>query len=183
MSPAHFIPIPEQVDQAARARLLPYVILYLRLSMGLWLLNGGLAQVMPGNGRAGGPLNRFNLNGKIPGTEPITQLLPYVELGVGVALILGIFTTIAALTACAMSLVVPLLTSITLVAQVGVNNPFANPFELAGMFVNQSTLSYALLVYLSPSGTNRFSIDALIFRPPVQRVAEEVDPKESDAEP
>jgi uncharacterized membrane protein YphA (DoxX/SURF4 family) len=158
------------------------MILYLRLSMGLWMLNSGLAEVMPRKGPAGGPLNRFNLNGKIPGTEPLAQLLPYVELGVGFALILGIFTTIVALTACAMSLIVPLLTSFTLVAQVGVNNPFANPFELAGMFVNQSTLSYALLVFLSPPGTNRFSIDAMIFRPPVLMVAEAAGQKESDAE-
>ena len=176
-------PQPEQASEGvtlpfSTTKLLAYVALFLRLSLGLSLLNAGLAGVLSSNGPMGGmpgfggrAVNPFTggVGPTVPGMEGLTTVLPFAELAVGVGLIFGIFTTICALAGCALTLVTPLLISFAMITMSGVGPP-PNRFgiglgvEFLMQLPGQSALTYAVLVLLSPSAINRLSIDALIFR-------------------
>lgn len=159
-------------------KLLGYVALFLRLSLGLSLLNAGLAGVLSSGGPGGGMpgfggrnVNPFTgtMGPIMPGMEGLAAVLPFAELAAGVGLVFGIFTTICALAGCALTLVTPLMVSLALVTTSGIGptpNRFGMGFgfELLSLLPGQSALTYAVLVLLSPSTINRLSIDALIFR-------------------
>lgn len=156
-------------------KLLPFLALFLRLSLGLSLMNTGLAAVLSQNGPGGGmgfAGRGMNLFGgaplaSVPGLEGLAYVLPYVELAVAVGILFGIFTTISALAGCALTLVSPLLMTFALVTTPGFGGGptrFMPGPEFLLLFPGQSALGYCLLVLLSPQPLNRFSIDALIFQ-------------------
>lgn len=176
-------PQPERVAEGITlplptTKLLAYIALFLRLSLGLSLLNAGLAGVLSSNGPMGGMPGFGGRGGNPftggpaptpPGMEGLATVLPFAELVVGVGLVFGIFTTISALAGCALTLVTPLLVSVALITTSGIG-PAPNRFgigfgfEVLMQLPAQSALTYAALVLLSPSSINRLSIDALIFR-------------------
>jgi hypothetical protein len=165
------VPLP-----AAWPRLVALVALFVRIGVGLSLFNPGLVRILtPGPGGFGGPGGMVGpgfrpaigaLTPTLPGFEGVAAVLPYAELAVGVGLILGIFTTISALAACAITLVSPALMAVSLMLSAGIG-PMPNRFGLAFEYLlatpHQALLAQALLVLLSPVAINRYSIDALIF--------------------
>lgn len=156
--------------EAPIAGLLPHLAFFVRVSVGLSLLNRGLVEIFAKNSsRAGGGNPFYNpafaRNPTAPGMDAFTTIIPYVELALSVGLIFGIFTTLCALSACLISLLSPLLTTVMLMLSAGVG-PGMNPYgmDIITLFnPNQGMLSYVLLVVLSPLPINKFSIDALIF--------------------
>ena len=164
------------------AKLLPLLALFVRVSVGLTMLNSGLVGIFSRNhGR-----NPFNIPGfgggptTPAGMEAVASMLPYTELALGVGLIFGIFTTITSLLACLISLVNPSLATITLVTTAGIGpgmNQFTIGFNPESFFSgNTGVVAYSLLVALSPLAINRYSIDALIF----QRGAAPIAPRAVD---
>ena len=164
-------PVEPPTDDPVRhvARLLPLLALFVRASIGLNMLNSGLIGIFSknlgrnlfNNGAFGGP-------GTPPGSDALAGIFPYAELAVSVGLIFGIFTTISAFLACAISLIGPLLTTLSLVTSAGLGpamNQNLMGFNLIGMLSpNTGVVAYVLLVAISPLRINRFSIDALIFQ-------------------
>jgi uncharacterized membrane protein YphA (DoxX/SURF4 family) len=150
------------------------VAVILRLTLGLSLLDDGITHYLiggPGGPRFNPYFGPFSPNPaglpNFPGWEDFTRLLPYLEIIVGVALILGFFTTVAASAAALW----PLLLRVMKVAFVLIAGP-AEPnivMSLApvGMY-QQATLPLLLmalaLIWLASSGTNPFSLDALMRR-------------------
>jgi hypothetical protein len=163
----------ESVGQVSR--VLPWLALFVRVSVGLGLLNGGLAGLIAG----GGPRVLFGQGmgpGFLPGTEALFTALPYLELAAGLGLICGIFTTVMALVSCGLVLLIPLLMTYTMFTTM-VASVAATPNGLGGMrggmglefglvsvgIALVSTPCFALLLFLSPQSINRFSLDAMIF--------------------
>ena len=177
-------PQPERTADGAvsplvTAKLLAYVALFLRLSLGLTALNAGLAGVLSTGGGGGPPgfggrgVNPFTggIAQTMPGFEGLMMVLPFAEMAVGVGLIFGIFTTASTLAGCAMTLVPPLLMAVSMITTSGIGggpNRVGGGFGLEFFILlpSQPALSYAVLVLLSPTTINRLSIDALIFRRP-----------------
>ena len=150
-------------------KLLPLLALFVRASIGVAMLNGGLIGIFSKNNGAN-VFNNPGLRGAMApaGLESLSTIIPYIELALGVGLIFGIFTTISALLACAFSLVGQLITTITLITNAGIG-PGIDPLTmglnpLTMFYPNQGVVAYTLLVALSPLSVNRFSIDALIFQ-------------------
>ena len=163
----HVDPRPDDLVRPLR-QLLPVLALFVRVSVGLTVLNSGLNSMFPKNNGANpfgnGAFGRFP---GPPGLDGLMTVLPYAELALSVGLIFGVFTTVTALLACALSLISPLLTTVTLVSSAGIGpgmNPLAMGLNGFGMlFTNQAVISCVLLVALSPIAINRYSVDALMF--------------------
>src|SRR5262245_30067472 len=90
-------PTPPAHDPGPRVRSL--VALILRTGLGLQLLNSGLTGFLYVNmGRnlrpgMGGAFERFGIS---PGSEEMFRAVPYVQIVIGLALLLGFMTTLAA---------------------------------------------------------------------------------------
>jgi uncharacterized membrane protein YphA (DoxX/SURF4 family) len=162
-------PRPDDLARPIR-QLLPVLALFLRVSIGLAMLNSGLMGLFTKN-NGGNPFANPAL-GRLPtfpaGLDGLTTVLPYAELALSVGLIFGVFTTITALLACAVSLINPLLTTVALVSSAGIGpgmNPMVMGLNGIAMLLppNQFVVAYMLLVALSPLSINRFSVDALMF--------------------
>lgn len=169
---------PGVVTTAPWSGLLPYLALFVRLAIGLALLDIGLAAVLAGGQGPGRPSWVGAEPGWLPGPGALVAMLPYLALATGVGLVFGIFTTASALLACALTLLPALAVAFELVVLGGLGNsgrygPFTG-FAL-GRGIGPEVLALigfgvlaipglAALVLLSPVSINRFSIDALIFR-------------------
>jgi len=183
--------IPRDDATGQYDRLLPWLALFVRLSVGIALLNAGLAGMMAsGPGFGGGPpanpfMTPMGPPGPLPGLETLVASLPYVELALGVGLCFGIFTTMTALACCGLVLVVPAIMTMQLLAV-----PTPQPGVIVGgprfmgpgvaiysvLFAVVSTPCLVVLVLLSPRTINRLSVDALIFARAQVRPPAEPDP-------
>ena len=172
------IPRPELVAQGGMFPISPKVLglvaLFVRLAIGLSLLNIGLATVMA----AGAP--RFGGGPSfLPGLELLITVLPYVTLAIGVGLVFGIFTTLCALFACGLVLLLPLAITYQLVIAAGMQNNGFSPYPGGGMGLGGgfgpgegfvllcvgvlAVPGFVALVLLSAPTINRYSFDALMF--------------------
>ena len=145
-----------------------WVTLLLRIGIGLSLLSTGLAGYF--GLRAGG--NGWRLYG--PGAsmamlDPVMSSLPYVAIGLGLALILGFLTTASAIGAGFFGLILPVFAIIQIAAG-GQSNGFmggrGGGDEFLTMMMSMSLpnlLTNAAMIWLSPIENNPYSVDALIF--------------------
>jgi hypothetical protein len=157
-------------------RLLPWLALFVRVSVGLGFLNAGLAPLISGGGRPGMIYGPMPGSGFLPGTEVLLKALPYLELALGLGLICGIFTTIMALISCGLVLLTPILMTLTMFTTMaasmgtyatgfgGMRGGMGLDFGIVSIAIAViSTPCFALLLLLSPQSINRFSLDAMIF--------------------
>ena len=168
-------------------RLLPLMALYVRASVGLSMLTTGLFLMFSKNN----PGNNAAFQGAMTpgGLDSLATLIPYVNLALGVGLILGIFTTLSALLASAFSLLGPLLWAISLITTAGIGNggnsiaTVLNQFSI--FYQAQGVVTYLLVIALSPLAINRYSIDALIFQkeilPPPEDQVDVDEPKQVES--
>lgn len=158
------------------ARLLPWLALFVRVSVGLGFLNGGLAAMISGGGGPGMIYGPGAGLGFFPGTDVLIKVLPYLELAVGLGLICGIFTTIMALIAWVLVLLIPILLTVNMFTAMAASmgtNTLGFGVGRGGMGLDFGVISvavavistpcFALLVILSPQSINRLSLDAMIF--------------------
>jgi hypothetical protein len=141
----------------------------LRVGIGLSLLGSGLAGYFGMQvGRGGGTF--FGVGPSMSMLDPFMSGLPFVAMGLGLALILGFLTTAAAIGAGLFSLIMPALLIVQIAASGGMggmnmggrwgNDPFT------AMMMSMSLpnlLVYATMIWLSPMENHPYSIDALIF--------------------
>jgi hypothetical protein len=153
-------PLPDKVS-LYEVRVRKLAILLLRVGLGMHLLNLGLSSYV----LRSGALANSNV-----------QLLPYLQVALGVALILGVFTTAAAVGAGFLVLLQPL--AQTLIMLAGGLNPAVRPplsvrmlYEAGGGTGN--LLIAAVVLWFSPPGRNAWSIDGLIFTPETARPPQE----------
>jgi uncharacterized membrane protein YphA (DoxX/SURF4 family) len=155
------------------ARLLPVVALYLRISVGIGLLSNGLVSLVGSTQNGfGGPFGGGSIFG--PGMEPIAEVLPYVNLVIGLALIVGFFTTLFAMIAAAASFITPLLTSFMIVASFGMSSGrMGGMGGMSGLIdsilmgtLGVQPITYVALILLSPMKINKYSLDTLIYNRP-----------------
>jgi uncharacterized membrane protein YphA (DoxX/SURF4 family) len=149
-------------DPGPRIRHL--IVLLLRSGLGMSLLNSGLFGYL-GMGRGGVAL----VGGlRMPVTpDPAFAILPVVEIGLGMALLLGLFTTTAALVAGFLFLLAPLLQLILVLGSGFQGNPNSVAFlslqDILAAGTTSNLLLVAAIMWLSPVGTNPWSLDSLLF--------------------
>ena len=143
------------------------VAMLLRLGIGLSLLSTGLAGYF-GASRPGGGIGLWGQSLPLHSLDPFLAMIPYLSIGLGLALILGFMTTISAIAAGFFSLAGPILGIILMIAHGPVNgltgmsgyNPLLDMIVMASV---QNSLNYAALIWLSPLENHPYSVDALIF--------------------
>ena len=147
-----------------------WVALFLRIGIGLSLLSSGLAGYFSQQGRVFGGGGVWGQGLLTAGLEPFFAALPYLAIGIGLALILGFLTTASAIAAAFFSLLTPILTIIQIIgagASGGVNmgGRWGNdPFSAMMMsMLLPSLIPQAALIWFSPLENHPYSIDALIF--------------------
>jgi hypothetical protein len=147
-----------------------WVALLLRVGIGLSLLSTGLAGYfgMQG-GRLGG--GSWGMGPSMSMLDPFMSSLPYLAIGLGLALILGFLTTASAIGAGFFSLILPLF-AIVQIALAGPSNTFApgggwaGNQQFLGMLMSMTLpnlLTNAAMIWLSPLENHPYSVDALIF--------------------
>jgi uncharacterized membrane protein YphA (DoxX/SURF4 family) len=173
------------------------VALLLRFGIGLSLLNTGLMGYMnvrlPGGG--GGlavPSAGFT------GLDPLMSAIPYLAIGLGLALILGFLMTPTSVAAGFFGLLTPLMTTVAIISNGmagggggwgGPGRFGGDPFGYMTMIVGMSTYLPAMipqiaLIWLSPVENHPYSVDALIFgRNPVEIVPPAQAPMPVEREP
>ena len=172
-------PEPERVAvgglPALGPRVLGLLALFVRLAIGLCLLNIGLATVMASAASTFGGGPGMGGQSTLPGLEMLVTLLPYLTLAIGVGLVFGIFTTVSALLACGLVLLLPLMITYQLVIAAGMPNAGFSPYNMMARFGGPgegivllfvsvfATPSFVALVLLSSPSINRYSFDALMF--------------------
>jgi hypothetical protein len=147
-----------------------WVALLLRLGLGLSLLSTGLSGyfgLRAGGGMAGGP---WGGGPSLSMLDPFMSGLPYLAIGLGLALILGFLTTASAIGAGLYGLVLPIfaiIQTVTMGATGGFNvgGRFGNVqfFEMMMATSLPNLLTNAAMIWLSPLENNPYSVDALIF--------------------
>jgi len=125
------------------------------------------------------PISNFS------GLDPLVSAIPYLSIGLGLALILGFLTTPTSVAAGFFGLITPLMTTVAIISSgmAGVGGPGGwpnrfggNPFEYMTMVMGMSAYLPSLIpqiamIWLSPLENNPYSLDALIFgREPVSIV-------------
>lgn len=149
-----------------------WVVLLLRLGIGLSLLGTGLAGYFESQ-RTGAGMVGWGQNPSMMGYSLLFSVLPYIEMGLGLALILGFLTKTAAIASGFFSLLMPLMSIIQIVGT-GPSNPGGWQFYTpnAGVPSNfavlmttflPNLLTQAALIWLSPLRNHPYSIDTLIF--------------------
>jgi uncharacterized membrane protein YphA (DoxX/SURF4 family) len=162
---------------------------FLRLGIGLSLLNSGLQGYFSQNRRGRMISNGFGIDTIGGALDPLVMLMPYVMIGFGLALILGFFTKVASIGSAFLSLLGPIYMIISTIARAGLQMP--SVFGTDPMIMNLSLftlIAYAALIWFSPLENHPISIDALIFsqnrvgmiQPPKLAVS---DPTEVPIEP
>jgi hypothetical protein len=147
-----------------------WVTLLLRLGIGFSLLSTGLAGyygLQAGGGMGGGPWGR---GPSLSMLDPFMSGLPYLAIGLGLALILGFLTTAAAIGAGFFSLILPLFSIVQTVAMGTSGSPgfrggWASDQFMAMLMMTSlpNLLTNAAMIWLSPLENNPVSVDALIF--------------------
>lgn len=173
-SASHEQPPPRTVlgpDPGRSLRI--WVALLLRLGIGLSLLSTGLSGYfglqaggmrMGGGGPWGGGIPSLSV------LDPFVSGLPYLAIGLGLALILGFLTTASAIGAGFFNLIMPVFGIVQTIAMgtmggVNMGGRFGN-FQFFEMMMGMGAsnlLANAALIWLSPLENNPFSVDALIF--------------------
>jgi uncharacterized membrane protein YphA (DoxX/SURF4 family) len=154
------------------------IALVLRLTLGLGLLDDGVSGYIVSN-VGGGGFNPYNpvTYGRVaprppwavpvPGWDEFSRALPYVEIVVGVAIVLGFFTTYTASVAALMPVLVRSLKVVYLLLA-GTSDPNLVNSLLPFGWYEQGALPNLVVavavVWLSSSGDDRLSLDALIWR-------------------
>jgi uncharacterized membrane protein YphA (DoxX/SURF4 family) len=140
----------------------------LRVGLGLNLLNTGLLGYMAKNAGAG-MFGGLPPGATIPipsGSDVYYQIISCGQIAVGLALVLGFFTTLAALLAGASILIAPLIQSVVLISGGATMNPYSNPgFVFLNMLSSGTTtnlLTSAAVLWFSTIKNNPWSLDALI---------------------
>jgi len=125
--------------------------LLLRIGLGLIFLTAGLSkfQAIKKGAYPGFILDQFKDKG-LPGLDLFARVLPYAEVGLGAALIAGLFTTLAATLAGALVLVLLFGHTVSQKADM-------YPMMLIYLLVD------AGIVWLSPVVSNYLSLDGLLF--------------------
>ena len=141
------------------------IALVLRFGLGVHLLNVGLTGflflTMQGGG---GPSGRY---GVYPGTEGALAYLPYVQIVVGLALVLGFLTNVAAALAALVALAPGVAEMVVLLASGPSMNPYSRPDSffmavLSGGGAANVLLTVAVIWFSHPA-VNAWSLDALMF--------------------
>ena len=141
------------------ARVFYFLALFLRVGLGLGLLNSGLVGFHIQQAGGGSPF--LQMFGAIPGGDPIFQFIPYLQMIVGLALVLGFFTTVAAVAAAVLSLIQPFSQTVGLLAGGMVamrQGPFRFDPSMASLFSIGGTstlLLNAVVLWLSAGITTR----------------------------
>jgi hypothetical protein len=151
------------------------VALLLRFGIGISLLNTGLMGYMnvrvPGGGTALAiPSASFT------GLDPLMSAIPYLAIGLGLALILGFLTTPTSVAAGFFGLLTPLMTTVAIISHGmagtgmgGWPSRFGgDPFQWMTMMMGlsgylPSLIPQIALIWLSPLENHPYSVDALIF--------------------
>jgi uncharacterized membrane protein YphA (DoxX/SURF4 family) len=138
------------------------IVFLLRAGLGMSLLNAGLFGYL-GRGRGGVAV----LGGlPIPApSEPVSELLPIAQIALGLALIFGLFTTVAALAAGLLFLLAPAVQMAVVLGTGFLGNPnsYAALHEMLGSGPTNGLLLVAAILWLSPVGSNPWSLDRLLF--------------------
>lgn len=152
-----------------------FLAFLLRAGLGLHFLNHGLLGFLVlsqmGGFTGGTPYGQTYAQamGVPTGMEAIYQVLPFVEIAVGFALILGFMTTPAALAAGILVLLSPVMQTFSLMINgMAVNrNMMGMPFQLQSLLSSTETtllVLAALVIWLSPVRVNPWSLDGVMFR-------------------
>ncbi|WP_422930712.1 hypothetical protein [Singulisphaera sp. PoT] len=143
------LPIPSSSENQADLPIRNYVIVFLRVALGISLLNEGIVESMMLK-MAGGPAS-------------IHSMLPHLEIMLGGALIFGIFTTMASLASSIFLLIKPLVVSGIMLTG---GNLLAGPFGMQAYLEKGSStniLLTAAVLWFSSPGRNPYSLDQLLF--------------------
>jgi uncharacterized membrane protein YphA (DoxX/SURF4 family) len=147
-----------------------WVTLLLRLGIGLSLLSTGLTGYFGMHTGGGMGSGLWGPGTSLSMLDPFMSGLPYLAIGLGLALILGFLTTAAAIGAGFFSLIIPIF-AIIQTAMAG----SAGGFNMRGQWANEqflammmtmslpNLLTNAAMIWLSPLENNPISVDALIF--------------------
>jgi uncharacterized membrane protein YphA (DoxX/SURF4 family) len=152
------------------------VALLLRFGIGLTLLNTGLDAYMNVRGPGGGMTTTI-ANVSFAGLDPLMAAIPYLAIGLGLALILGFLTTPTAVAAGFFGLLTPLMMTVTIISSgmAGGGGPGFRPGmgrfgpdTYMMMMMGMSSylpglLPHIALIWLSPLENHPYSVDALIF--------------------
>jgi hypothetical protein len=147
-----------------------WIALFLRLGIGLSMLSTGLAGYFSQQGRVFGGGGIWGQGVLSSGLEPFFAAIPYLAIGIGLALILGFLTTASAIASAFFSLLAPILMIIQIIGAgssggMNMGGRWGNdPFSAMMMsMVLISLLPQAALIWFSPLEYHPYSIDALIF--------------------
>lgn len=146
-----------------------WVAFLLRVGTGLALLSVGLAGYFGARGRGpgAGPWWPGPSSGML---DPFLSGMPYLAMGLGLALILGFLTTTSAIGATLYGLLTPIFGIVQVIAAGSLNgfnmgNQFGNDQYLIMMTSIHlpNLLTNVATIWLSPLENHPYSIDALIF--------------------
>ena len=166
---------PELVPSA---RIRGLVALFLRGGLGFVLLNAGLLGYVA-QSKSGGTSFGSNAwmagNSGPGGVNVFFGAIPFLGIVLGVALILGFLTTVAAIGTFLLLLSLPCLRTIDLL--INPNGPYGmnvSPQSIVEQTMVGAILSLLLMMtgavlWFSPRASNPYSVDALMFPPPVER--------------
>jgi uncharacterized membrane protein YphA (DoxX/SURF4 family) len=154
-----------------------FIMVVLRLTLGLSLLEDGIRDFLQGAVRRGAwgynayfsPYNMPSRPGapNLLGWEAVTQWLPYLEVAIGVAVTLGFFTTIAATAAALWPVGIRIVTVAFLLVAAPVDPAVMNSLGPMGILEQAAMPSLLMalgVIWLSTSGVNPASLDALMRR-------------------
>jgi hypothetical protein len=138
---------------------------FLRVGIGMGMLSTGLIEYY---GQRNPMRGGFGWGQGIAsgGLDPLVSALPYFAIGLGLALILGFMTTVAAIGSAFFSLLTPLFASVAVIMSMSSLTPNQGLGPFLEMFRSASIsnlLPYAVMIWLSSLENHPISIDALIF--------------------
>jgi uncharacterized membrane protein YphA (DoxX/SURF4 family) len=146
-----------------------WVALFLRIGVGLSLLSIGLAGYFGQRGATMGA-GAWGQNFGMGGLDPFFSAIPYLAIGLGLALILGFLTTASAIGAAFFSLLMPAFAIVQIVSMGASGGMMRgggwgnDPFLVMMMAMSlPNMIPMAALIWLSPLENHPHSIDALIF--------------------
>jgi uncharacterized membrane protein YphA (DoxX/SURF4 family) len=147
-----------------------WVTLLLRLGIGLSLLSTGLSGYFGMHTGGGMGAGLWGPRTPLSMLDPFMSGMPYLAIGLGLALILGFLTTASAIGAGLYSLIIPVF-AIVQTVMTGSNGGFnmgggwGNQEYIAMMMTMSlpNILTNAAMIWLSPLENNPISVDALIF--------------------
>jgi uncharacterized membrane protein YphA (DoxX/SURF4 family) len=141
------------------------VAVLLRLGLGASLLNGGLLGYLASQRGAAPGLAWSTLLGPafVAAVLQRDVLVPLVQIGLGMALILGFFTRIAAVGAGFLVLAGPIFQFLAILSSSGMNDPNLEMQALVSTGTTNLLLLVTAVLWMTPSEGTPWSLDALIF--------------------